>query len=287
MAGLHPGDGVARLALSPGRQSQSPLFASVSGQGATPAVKREATPEVKSDATPEVTTKSEKHADNTAASTSAVSSVDQQPAVATPQATTTGEGKQFNTLAAARLINSDATATTAATTTTTTTSHTEPYTVPYTSSHSSFPPPDSRTGTSTTRFTQQGNTHAEGQLQHGTPNTTIDGQGTSHTIIEPRTVGQAPKETPLYDEEEVDGEESKPGYLEQAQNLVGGAVESVQTLPGVVLGAVGLGEKKAEVVEEEEEKKEKKEDSRVDGLSDGVLEEFVRERSMTKEQGKK
>lgn len=199
------------------------------------------------------------------------------------------EAKKFNTITAPKLIGSDNTSPTTQSehdaslpetslpeASLPETSRAGTYTVPYQDTHTASPPPDSRQGTSITHFEQQGGTHAEGQLEHGTPNVTVDGQGTSHTIMEPRTVGQAPKETPLVDEEEA-----KTGVLEQAQNIVGGAVESVQALPGVVLGAVGLGGGKGEDVVKDEN--EKKEDSRVDGLSDGVVEEFVRERNMTKQ----
>lgn len=293
MAGLHPEAGVARLALSPGRQNGG-LTRSITGQGAAPSAQKEKT-----------------EPNGKAIAPAAMAATATGAAVASPPATDgasspaqpieNGQPREFNTLAGSKL---------APTTTNTTTDNipviNEPtsqpdpehirnendeshlpdtsragtYTVPYHDKEVASPPPDSRTGTSATRFEQQSGTHAEGQLEHGTPNTTVDGQGTSHTIIEPRTVGQAPKETPLVDETEP-----APSMLEQAQQLAGQAVTQVSALPGVVMGAVGLGGKAEE--KQEEAPKEKKEDSRVDELDDKVVEEFVRDMSMTKQQNKK
>lgn len=301
LAGLHPEAGVARLALSPGRQStqQAGLFAAVSGQGASTAKEEKKEEKKESNGTLVAPTAMATSTATAAAVAPTTTDGGSSPAVESQHVAANGEPKEFNTMAGSKLAPT--TSVPAIHEPTTTTSPSDPehirnksseshlpetsragtYTVPYHDKQVSSPPADARQGTSETRFEQQGGTHAEGQLEHGTPNTTVDGQGTSHTVVEPRTVGQAPKETPLFDEEV----EQKPGMMEQAQQIAGQAVEQVQALPGVVMGAVGLGgAKEEEKVEEPEEAK--KEDSRVDELDDKVVEEFVRDLNMTKQQNK-
>lgn len=273
----------------------------MSGQGATPAAKsetKESNGEAKAPAAmAALTTPAE-----TSTATETAKTVEQPastPAIPTEKSATNGE---YTTLAGAKLAadTSNPSHPTSPTITTAAaeadpehvrnaspnsslpeTSRAGTYTVPYRDTEVASPPVDSRQGTSATRFEQQGGTHAEGQLEHSTPNTQVDGQGVSHTVVEPRTVGQAPKETPLYHED--DGE-AKPGMMEQAQTLAGQAVESVQGIPAAVMGAVGLGG--AAEKEEEPVKEEKKEDPRVDELDDRIVEEFVRDRAMTKQQVK-
>ena len=70
-----------------------------------------------------------------------------------------------------------------------------------------------RSGTSSTKYSQQAGTHAAGQLAEGTPYVKIDSQGERQAIMEPNTVGQAPKEHPLPDTEEP------PTMVEQAQEM--------------------------------------------------------------------
>lgn len=136
-----------------------------------------------------------------------------------------------------------------------------------------MPSADTRQGTSSTRFEQQASTHAEGQLAEGTPAVKVDGQGEKQGVMEPNTVGQAPKEHPVPREEPA-----QPGMVEQAQDMAGQAVEQAKQLPGVVMSAVGMGgeEKKEEPVVEE-----KKDDPEVDGMDGKKVEEFLRAKTMS------
>ena len=156
------------------------------------------------------------------------------------------------------------------------------YTIPLKDTNdaeSAMPPPDARQGTSSTRYEQQTGTHAEGQLAAGTPALKIDGQGERQGVMEPNTVGQAPKEHPMPRAEEP----AQPGMVEQAQNMAGQAVEQAKQLPATVMSAVGMGEKKEEVVEEPKTK----EDPEVDGMEGTKVEEFLRAKTMSQpEMGK-
>lgn len=148
------------------------------------------------------------------------------------------------------------------------------YTVPYRDHDNEVhsPPLDGRQGTSATRFEQQSGTHAAGTLENGTPETRQDGQGSEHAVMEPRTVGQAPKETPLVRE----GEHA-PTLVEQAQQLAEQAVETAKQVPATVLSAVGMGAKP-----EENGAPPKAEDPRVDGMDAAKVEEFIRAKTMSK-----
>ncbi|KAK4497464.1 hypothetical protein PRZ48_011915 [Zasmidium cellare] len=235
IAGLHPEADVARLALSPGRNPHSALFASVSGAGATTLHQ----------------TLSKEATKGTAANGSA------NPAT---KATMTPNpeldvGKSPN----AALQE---------------TSRAGTFTVPYRDHENEVasPPIGAREGTSSTRFEQQSNTHADGTLAEGTPHVRQDGQGTEHSVMEPRTVGQAPKETPLYREDD-----SAPTMVEQAQQLAGQAVETAKAVPAMALNAVGMGGKKEETKTEES----KPEDPRIDGMESKNVEEFMRSKTMS------
>jgi hypothetical protein len=105
-----------------------------------------------------------------------------------------------------------------------------------------FHDPSARTGTSDTKLEQQSGTHAEGQAEHGSPETRVDGQGTESAIVETATVGQSAKSTQHYETEE-----NKPTLVEQAQNVVGQVQELATSGVAAVASVMGLGgEKKAE-----------------------------------------
>ncbi|EMD00286.1 hypothetical protein BAUCODRAFT_62741 [Baudoinia panamericana UAMH 10762] len=162
-------------------------------------------------------------------------------------------------------------------------SRTGAYTVPYTDIDQDIasPPTDSRQGTSSTRFEQQNNTHAQGQMAHGTPDYKVDGRGERQGIMEPNTVGQAPKEHPMKYPQPGDGEGQQPSMMEQAQSYATQAVEQVQGLSGSVLVAVGMGEKKEEVAAPKEVKPD---DPRVDDMPAKNVEEFLRYKAMSQPQ---
>lgn len=141
-----------------------------------------------------------------------------------------------------------------------------------------MPLPDARQGTSSTRYEQQSNTHAHGQLAEGTPAIKLDGQGERQGLMEPNTVGQAPKEHPI-----PRADEPQPGVIEQAQNVAGQAVEQAKQIPTTVMSAVGMGGQK----EDEHAPEPKKEDPEVDGMEGKKVEEFLRAKTMSQpEMGK-
>jgi hypothetical protein len=138
--------------------------------------------------------------------------------------------------------------------------------------------PDVRQGTSTTRFEQQGHTHASDQLADGTPETRHLGHGDKVQVMEPGTVGQAPKEHPVPNAET---EEHQPTVLEQAKSVAGTAA-SYLPLPQSVLSAVGLGgQQQAQETHADETKKE---DPAVDSMDERKVEEFLRAKNMSKPQ---
>merc|ERR1719487_1050857 len=103
--------------------------------------------------------------------------------------------------------------TTAAETSNPTSTSTDPNaSVPTNTTTTSTSPPapqqETRQGTSSTRYAQQEGTHAAGQLASGAPETRVDSQGEKQGIMEPGTVGQAPKKAPVVDElgEEMKGQ---------------------------------------------------------------------------------
>lgn len=134
-------------------------------------------------------------------------------------------------------------------------------------------PPEVRQGTSTTRFEQQGHTHASDQLAEGTPDVRHMGHGDKVQVMEPSTVGQAPKEHPVPNDEEP-----APSMIDQAKNAAGAAASY---LPQSVLSAVGLGGQQGEEVKEEVGKKE---DPAVDSMDERKVEEFLRAKNMSKPQ---
>ena len=145
------------------------------------------------------------------------------------------------------------------------------YTVPYKDDDDD----DTRAGTSTTRYYQQEGTHAEGQLAEGTPAVKTDSHSSQQAIMDPNTVGQAPKEHPL-----PIPEEPQPSYMDQAKDYAGHAVDQAKGFSTTVMNAVGMGSKKEEEVPEQEAKKEP--DHRFDNMSNKDVEEYLRSKTMSK-----
>lgn len=150
------------------------------------------------------------------------------------------------------------------------------YTVPYADYEKEIYslPADGRQGTSLTRIQQQQGTHAEGPLASGTPEAAYSGQGDRPAVMDPSTVGQAPKEHPLPGQEEA-----QPSIVDQAKDMAGQVVEQAKELPSTVMSAVGMGEKKEEVPQEPETKKE---DPAIDQMSGKSVEEFLRSATVSK-----
>ncbi|KAK3715534.1 hypothetical protein LTR37_007022 [Vermiconidia calcicola] len=139
----------------------------------------------------------------------------------------------------------------------------------------SSPAADSRAGTSSTKFAQQDGTHAHGQLADGTPQQHRDARGERQAVVEPNTVGQAPKEHPM---KEPDFEEPQPSMMEQAKDTAGQAVEQAKVLPTTVMSAVGLGGQTTETKEQEV----RKEDPAIDRMDGKNVEEFLRSQTKSK-----
>ena len=135
-----------------------------------------------------------------------------------------------------------------------------------------YPSSDTRGGTSSTRYEQQDATLAKGQMAEGTPAVRSTGDGNSHSVMEPNTVGQAPKEHPVPEQEEP-----APSYIEQAKGLAGTAYASAAGVAGAALSAVGYG-KEGQKVEEEAQKETGKipEDPAVDQAKEHNVEEYLR-----------
>jgi len=132
------------------------------------------------------------------------------------------------------------------------------------------PIPDARQGTSHTRYEQQQSTHAADTVAQGTPAVQVRDHdiGTDkHAVMEPSTVGQAPKEFPV-----PQPEEPLPTMIDTAKQYAGQAYEQAAQLPQTVMAAVGYGSKPEQPVEE----KPKAEDPAVDKIDPRQLEEFLR-----------
>lgn len=145
-----------------------------------------------------------------------------------------------------------------------------------------------RLGTSETRYTQQDQTHASGQLASGTPHAAVNdhGHGDKTVTMEPNTVGQAPKEKPLPEPEQP----AAPSYLDQAKAAAASATavvgSTVTSVAGTVAGAAGGNKQAEEKVEEPARSKspeEKELDGKIDASHDKHVEAFLREKHMSKE----
>lgn len=220
---------MAYLALSPGRNKNSSLLAAVSGAGATTAVQAQSAGE-----TVPAQTDGSLHKPKTSETPNV--DVDKNEDAAAQEASRNGA-----------------------------------FTVPYQNRENEVHSPlvGSSQGTSSTRFEQQTGTHSAGTLAQGTPEKRQDGHGVQHSVMEPQTVGQAPKEIPLYHE---DG--ASPGVIEQVQQLAGQAAAVVNQAAAALMSAAGVGEKEGETKTEET----KVEDGRVDQMGSAQVEEFLRAR---------
>lgn len=134
-----------------------------------------------------------------------------------------------------------------------------------------------RVGTSATRQEDQRDTHAEGKLEEGTPAVVDHGHGDRTVTMEPKTVGQAPKENPL-----PPVEREEPGMLDKAKAAAG----TVYDQGVAVAGSVGLVKTEEQVQKEKEEGAAKKEqeaeqhrkevdDPKVNEISDERVEAFL------------
>jgi hypothetical protein len=143
-----------------------------------------------------------------------------------------------------------------------------------------------REGTSDTRYEQQHQTHAAGQLSDGTPDAAVNdhGHGDKTVTMEPGTVGQAPKDVSIPPQEPP-----APSYIEQAKQAAVQASSMVTSAAGSAAGAVtnlvgGSGGKAEEKVEEKlpEKTPEQKElDRKIEEKEAPAMEGFLREKTAT------
>lgn len=141
-----------------------------------------------------------------------------------------------------------------------------------------------REGTSETRYTQQDQTHASGQLAEGTPDAAVNdhGHGDKTVTMEPNTIGQAPKEVPLPNSEQP----AAPGYLAQAQDAAASASAAVTSTVGGLVGAVTGSKQAEEKIEEPARAKSPQEEEperKIDATKDASVEAFLREQNRSKQ----
>ncbi|KAI7580023.1 hypothetical protein KC316_g9189 [Hortaea werneckii] len=338
IAGLHPEAGLARLALSPGRQSvpgnksqsisngggsRTASATAASVQSSTPvAAASSSSPSQDQSTTPTTTSETKRSTEGKKMNAPAdyMNPVEgEEGGNQTTNTKTAGEGEGKNTYldysglgAGAATAGAGAGAagaagaTAAGTSTPTSTSTDQNAAVPTntTTSSPSAPQQETRQGTSSTRYAQQEGAHAAGQLASGTPETKIDSQGEKQGIMEPGTVGQAPKKHPLRDElgEEVKGgneggAEGKgnggsggsSGVMGQASSYANSAVQSAKSGAVAVMGAVGISggggrqkeeeEEKKQEEEAEKEKERRRDDPEVEQMDGRNVEEFLRSKT--------
>jgi len=253
IAGLRAEAGIARLALSPGRQDKQSQFSTVTGasQATIPATSEDsASPDAVANGQPVQPT--------------------EDPPTLNPDEHNKGIVMDDN---ANESISKDVNPAVPGT------SRHGTFTVPYQDHENdiSSPPSDSRQGTSATRYEQQKFTHAHGQLEEGTPAVKVDSQGEKQSLMEPRTVGQAPKEHPVPDPEGA----QQPSVLDQAKDLAGKAYEQASQLPQTVMNAVGIGEKKCDDSSDAAAVESKQHDSEIDNMEERNVEEFLRSKTMS------
>ncbi|GAB1736247.1 hypothetical protein NU219Hw_g6920t1 [Hortaea werneckii] len=323
IAGLHPEAGLARLALSPGRQSvpgnksqslsngggsRSASAKAASVQSATPAAAASSSSISQGQSTTPTTTSETKgstEGKKMNAPADYMNPVEgEEGGSQTTSTRTADESEGKNTYldysglgagAAAAAAGAGAGAAGAATATGTS----DPTTNTTTTSPPA-PQQETRQGTSSTRYAQQDMTHAAGQMASGTPETRVDSQGEKQGIMEPGTVGQAPKEHPMRDElgEEMKGGndggaaaggKGGSGVMGQASTYANSAVQSAKSGAGAVMGAVGIGgggkqgqeeeKRQKEEEEAEKEKERRRDDPEVERMDGRNVEEFLRSKT--------
>ena len=236
IAGLHPDSSIAQLSLSPGRADHQKRFNNTPTQVSTPESKPStpAVPETKSST----------------------------PAVPESKPSTLAEPESKMASEADQNVGKDPHSHVSSSSVRGT------YTVPYQDDNT-------RAGTSSTRYNQQEGTHAEGELADGTPHVKSDNSaGDRPAVMDPNTVGQAPKE-----HRRPETEEAQPSMMDQAKDMAGQAVEQAKELPNTVMNAVGMGSKKEEEPQEQETKPE---DPKIDSMAGKNVEEFLRSKTMSK-----
>ncbi|KAI7609304.1 CRAL/TRIO domain-containing protein, partial [Hortaea werneckii] len=337
IAGLHPEAGLARLALSPGRQSvpgnksqsistgggtRAASTTAASVQSSTPAAAASSSTPSQDQQTTTSTSTSEPPKGSTEgkkmnAPADYMNPVEgEEGGSQTKNTSTAGEVEGKNTYldysglgagAGAAAAGAGAGAAAGATAATGTSNPTPNTNESSNQTSSSAPQQETRHGTSSTRYAQQDMTHAAGQLASGTPETKTDSQGEKQGIMEPGTVGQAPKKHPMRDElgEEMKGQGGRKGdgddngasgnggsgVIGQASNYANSAVQSAKSGAGAVLGAVGIGggdkqgeeeeerRRKEEEAEREKEKERRRDDPEVEGMDGRNVEEFLRSKT--------
>lgn len=133
-----------------------------------------------------------------------------------------------------------------------------------------------REGTSSTRYTQQQHTHAEGQMAAGTPAPLHHGYGDKTHTVEPSTVGQGRKDVGVPRAQGAAEDEST--YLGQAKAVASSAYDTAASAATSVLGSVGLAGKQeqAEAEPAAPQVRPSREDPRISHMEDRKVEDFIR-----------
>lgn len=179
---------------------------------------------------------------------------------------------------------SDAAAPTATATDTTTTTTTLPYRdgppatagVETADNATTHHPSVDRQGTSSTRYAGQSHTHAHGDASAATP-LTAGAAGDNYGVMEPNTVGQAPKEHPMPEGAADDGAASA-SYLDQAKQMAGQALETAAAAGSTALAAVGVSSasNNDNKTAEEDQASSVPRDPRVEQVQPEKVEDFLR-----------
>lgn len=160
-----------------------------------------------------------------------------------------------------------------------------------------------RQGTSSTRYEAQSGTHAAGEVAQGTPTILDDDKG---TVIEPATLGQAPKDVSVPEAKPPEPEQQpQQSYLDQAKAAIGSVITVAEGAGESVLGAVGYGgrgHEEADASHNEatriisggnpdgshlDDAKNEETAKKVDQMDKGNVEDFIRSQYTTAHKGEK
>lgn len=321
IASLHPEEGVSTLALNPGRNERASLVRTTTGEATHPP----SPPDSVTDRSPSEDSQQQsgaptpRHASlaSTAVASGTASATTKEKDYAQSMTSNSAAGPRNSVSAQGPTSNTTPRNSTSAQTSTSTSTPAAGSPGSYrpsgnTSTLPSHPSnPDNRpqapgasavrAGTSSSRYEQQNSTHASGTMSGTSPDQHVDARGEKQAIVEPGTIGQAPKEHPVSNHPAATSDETpnsqqqqqqqaaQPGYLEQAKTLAGGALETAKAVPGMAMSAVGYGDSGAAQKREGEEKaeaerweQERRQDPRVDGMAGGGVEEFLRGKTGSK-----
>lgn len=132
-----------------------------------------------------------------------------------------------------------------------------------------------REGTSSMRQDQQSGTHAEGIGSHATPAVVDQGHGDKTRMVEPGTIGQAPKDVTVPEKTEDSPRDST--YIDQAKTVVDSAAATVGEVGSGIANKLNISSQNPASKEQEGRvMNNKRQDAEVDKLGDVEVEDFIR-----------